>query len=81
MTRDEAIELISSNLKRMMAAKDVGVRDLARRADTYPVTVSRLVNQQSLPSPEVLYRIAHSLGVRLDDLFRKKTEGHQKNQR
>lgn len=73
VTKDEALEVIARNVKRLMDAQDVGVRQLARDADANHMTVSRLVNGLGLPSPDALYRMAKCLGVTVDDLFRKKT--------
>jgi transcriptional regulator with XRE-family HTH domain len=73
VTRDEAIEVIADNVQRLMLHHNYGVRELARLSDSQPTQVSRLVNRASLPSPEVLYRMAKCLGVTVDSLFRRKS--------
>jgi transcriptional regulator with XRE-family HTH domain len=72
VTKDEAMHIIGANIRKLMAAQNYGIRELARDAEANHMTISRLVNEVGLPSPEVLWRVAQCLGVALDDLFRKK---------
>lgn len=72
ITKDEALELIAKNVWSHMERKGIGVRELARSAETNAMTVSRLVNSVAMPTADTLKRIAEVLGVTLDSLFQKK---------
>lgn len=49
-------------------AKDLKLRELARRLDVTPSYVSDIENDRRVPSEDVLARIAHELDLDLEDL-------------
>ena len=77
ITKDDALETLATNLGLIMAAKGIGVRELARLSANDPMTISRLKNRACLPTVDSLLRIAESVGVSLDELFRKKTSSRR----
>ena len=46
------------------------VSELARRADTYPATIARIINRERKPGPDVCQGIARAFGMPSEDVFR-----------
>jgi len=70
LTKIDALDVVADNLRCEMAKIGIGVRELARKSDNDPMTISRLMNRKNMPSADALARIAECLGVSLDSLFR-----------
>jgi transcriptional regulator with XRE-family HTH domain len=70
LTKTDALEIVADNLRCEMAKAGIGVRELARKSDNDPMTISRLMNRKNMPSADALARIAESLAVSMDSLFR-----------
>jgi transcriptional regulator with XRE-family HTH domain len=70
LTKTDALDVVADNLRCEMAKAGIGVRELARKSDNEPMTVSRLMNRKNMPSADALARIAEVLGVSIDSLFR-----------
>lgn len=70
INKRQAITVVAKNVNRIMAEREIGVRELARASENDGMTVSRLVNRHGLPSADALKRIADALGVQIDELFK-----------
>jgi transcriptional regulator with XRE-family HTH domain len=70
LTKIDALEVVADNLRSEMAKAGIGVRELARRSDNEPMTISRLMNRKNMPSADALARISEVLNVSMDSLFR-----------
>lgn len=68
ITKSIAIQNISRNVRHVMDTQSVGVRELGRRTGDSAMTISRIINQEQMPSSDVLHRIAEALGVSMDFL-------------
>lgn len=69
ISKQQLLHSVSENVRRLMAERELGVRQLARETDTQPMTISRLVNAKCMPGADTLYRIALVFDVYVDDLF------------
>jgi transcriptional regulator with XRE-family HTH domain len=70
LTKTDALDVVADNLRCQMARIGIGVRELARKSENEPMTISRLMNRKNMPSADALARIAEVLGVSIDSLFR-----------
>jgi transcriptional regulator with XRE-family HTH domain len=69
LTKTDALDVVADNLRCQMAKAGIGVRELARKSDNDPMTISRLMNRKNMPAADALARIAECLGVSIDSLF------------
>jgi transcriptional regulator with XRE-family HTH domain len=69
LTKQDALTVVSDNLRHAMAAKRISLRELARQSDNDPMTVSRLMNRRNMPAADALARMAEVLEISLDSLF------------
>lgn len=67
------ISLKSSRMK-----KGLSVRQLAKAADVNPVTISKIENGISKPTPSTAKKICDAIGVSFDELFELTSEKHTK---
>jgi len=58
----------SENLKKCRASKNISQDELAKKIDIHPVQFSRYERGQSVPSIEVVQKIADALDVSIDEL-------------
>ena len=70
LTKTDALDVVADNLRCEMARAGIGVRELARKSENDPMTISRLTNRKNMPAADALARIAECLGVSIDSLFR-----------
>ena len=70
LTKTDALETVADNLRHAMAAAGMGVRELARKSENDPMTISRLMNRKNMPAADALARMAEVLSISLDSLFR-----------
>ena len=61
--------MLKSNLKVILAERDMKGKDLAKILGVSNVIVSKWVTNKSNPTTEKLYEMAHKLGVKVDDLY------------
>lgn len=69
LTRTDALDVVADRLREAMAAKGIGVRELARASGNDPMTISRLMNRRNMPAADAMARIAEALGMSLDSFF------------
>lgn len=74
VTDHDALSNLAENLQRMMEARQLTQHGLARLSGVQQVTISRIFRAQNDPSVCTVLKIADSLGVSLDALFRKSVE-------
>lgn len=77
VTSDETKEIVSSNLQRIMRAKNISQGEIARRlcpeetiGVSHRMQVSRWVNGHVLPSSADVVNLADALGVTVADILR-----------
>ena len=69
LTKQDALTVVSDNLRHAMAARGISLRELARLSDNEPMTISRLINRRNMPAADALARMAEALKISLDSLF------------
>lgn len=65
----EALQVVATNVNRLLSERGWSVRELARRSENTPMLVSRLTRQENMPAGDVLKRIAEAFEIAIDDLF------------
>lgn len=60
---------IGENLLRLMAAEGLSLEDLAKRTGLHIRTLRGLLHANRRPHARTLHRLAHGLGVNVDELF------------
>ncbi|HOT13801.1 MAG TPA: helix-turn-helix transcriptional regulator [Bacteroidales bacterium] len=58
----------SENLKRVRTQKGISQEELSKKIDIHPVQFSRYERAQSVPSIDVVQKIANALEVTIDEL-------------
>ena len=61
--------MLKSNLKVILAERDMKGKDLAKILGVSNVIVSKWVTNKSNPTTEKLYEMAYKLDVKVDDLY------------
>ncbi len=62
-------QFVKDNLLRLMAARAMGVSQLARQSGLDVRTIRAVVQGRSRPRAATLHRLAEGLGVKVDELF------------
>ncbi|MBL0389175.1 helix-turn-helix transcriptional regulator [Tumebacillus sp. ITR2] len=65
---------LGPKIKTYREAKGWNQKELAEKADVSPSTISALENDRFTPSPELIQRIAHAMGLPLQELSERATE-------
>lgn len=59
---------LSENLNTIMARKKIEPNPFAKELGVLPTVIYRILNQETTPKIHVVARLAHELGVSIDDL-------------
>lgn len=79
--RDEALRLISKNVRALLRINDMSQQQLAIRSDCDPMQISRLVNMKRLIGVDAVFRVAFVLGVTVDDLLNDQAVSNQRRKK
>ncbi|MFW5782114.1 MAG: helix-turn-helix domain-containing protein [Candidatus Muiribacteriaceae bacterium] len=66
---DKLLKMIGKNIKISRIRKDLSQEDLAEAASIHSTHLSKIENGHSNVTLEVLYKIAESLEIEIQDLF------------
>jgi transcriptional regulator with XRE-family HTH domain len=69
MEKDEALEVVSTNVTRLLGDRGWSLSELARRSKNTVMLISRLTRKENMPAGDVLQRIAEAFDVKIDYLF------------
>lgn len=67
-------------IKRLRERRGLGVRELSKRVQVSPATISKLEKGQRKPSIDLAMRLADVLGVSLDYLMGMYSEDHEREE-
>lgn len=65
----KALRNIAANVLRLLAEKDWSQSELSRRSGEMPMTISRMVHAQHMPTFPVMMNVAEALGVTAESLI------------
>lgn len=69
VTDDVAKKNLAANIKRLLAARGISMRELARLTGESAMTISHICGETRMPGAGIVLRIAEALDVNMDRLF------------
>ena len=68
----EVLKLLIENIKRLMTVNRITSKELSEMVGVTPTHISYILNNKRDPSVELLTKIAHALGVTVEEIFEEK---------
>jgi transcriptional regulator with XRE-family HTH domain len=68
----EVLKLLIENIKRLMTINRITSKELSKKVGVTPTHISYILNNKRDPSIELLTKIAHALGVTVEEIFEEK---------
>jgi len=68
----EVLKLLIENIKRLMTINRITSKELSEKVGVTPTHISYILNNKRDPSIELLTKIAHALGVTVEEIFEEK---------
>jgi transcriptional regulator with XRE-family HTH domain len=70
ISNEKALENAAKNMRLLLDASGMSLRELARQTGDSPMTLSNIMNAKHVPGVSVLARVAEAFKVTIDDLLK-----------